>query len=308
MTKTPFLFAMFFILLLAGCTKTDNFKSNNADKPVIQADGQASKVMIQTDRKTYKAVLYSADYITTAKSGKAGQTIFFKDVGNKHLDVDFVPSDPRRGGRTNITYAIDNETTTDNGLSHVQVATAINNAMATWEAVKCSELNLTEIPHNGDLGWVQAFSGFGGSLDQVADIQHSGFLPGAFFDQIAPGGSSFILGITYHFIFFDEDGNVSDIDGNGLADVSFAEIYYNDNFVWSTNSSTGIDIESIALHESGHGLSQAHFGKAFLTNSNGKLHFTPKAVMNAAYSGEQRSLRGTDNGGHCSIWANWPKK
>ena len=32
----------------------------------------------------------------------------------------------------------------------------------------------------------------------------------------------------------------------------------------------------------------------------------PEAVMNAAYTGPQRELLGTDNGGHCSIWGNWP--
>jgi len=29
-------------------------------------------------------------------------------------------------------------------------------------------------------------------------------------------------------------------------------------------------------------------------------------VMNAAYTGVQQSPAGTDNGGHCSIWASWP--
>jgi hypothetical protein len=237
-----------------------------------------------------------------------GQTLYFKDVGNKRLPEDFVPADPRRGGRTNITYAIDNELTSDNGLTSAQVVAAINNAMETWDEVKCSDLNMTRIPFSGDLGWVQAIVGMGGSFTWVADIQHSGFLPPAFFDLFAPGGSAFILGITFSFVFVDENGNFTDIDHNGLIDKAFSETYYNDGFEWSTNSNDGFDIETVVLHESGHGLSQNHFGKAFRTNANGKLHFAPRSVMNAAYSGEQRSLRGTDNGGHCSIWANWPNK
>ncbi len=62
----------------------------------------------------------------------------------------------------------------------------------------------------------------------------------------------------------------------------------------------------MALHEAGHGLSQAHFGKAFRSGGNGKLHFSPRAVMNATYSGVQTSIDQTDNAGHCSNWASWP--
>ena len=56
------------------------------------------------------------------------------------------------------------------------------------------------------------------------------------------------------------------------------------------------------------GLSQAHFGKLFRTDANGKLHFTPRAVMNAGYTGIQQQIGKTDNAGHCSNWANWPNK
>ncbi len=34
--------------------------------------------------------------------------------------------------------------------------------------------------------------------------------------------------------------------------------------------------------------------------------FTVVAVMNAAYSGVQQGLAGTDSAGHCSIWGSWP--
>jgi hypothetical protein len=68
------------------------------------------------------------------------------------------------------------------------------------------------------------------------------------------------------------------------------------------------DVESVALHEFGHGLSQAHFGEAFLTDSNGKVHFAPLAVMNAGTDRVSQELLGTDVAGHCSIWGNWPNK
>ena len=66
-------------------------------------------------------------------------------------------------------------------------------------------------------------------------------------------------------------------------------------------------MQGTALHETGHGLGQAHFGKIFQTVANGKVHFAPFAVMNAVDPGfPTQVLQGTDRGGHCSIWANWP--
>lgn len=290
-----------FVLLLAGCTKTQTSENEiilNQKSPAATqlVDGQADAVEV-----------YMAEYITDLGSQQIGQTVFFKDVGNKQLGADFVPGDPRKGGRVNITYAVDNGTTSDNGLNLAQTTAAIDNAMATWDAENCSDLNMTKIPYGGNLGYYSALLGFGGNGAFVADVQHSGFLPAAFFNALAPGGGSFILGVTFTLVF-TSGGVPTDIDRNGLPDVAFREIYYNDAFTWRTNSGNGVDLETIALHEAGHGLSQAHFGKAFVTNANDKLHFAPRAVMNAAYAGIQRSLLGTDGGGHCSNWASWPNK
>jgi len=41
--------------------------------------------------------------------------------------------------------------------------------------------------------------------------------------------------------------------------------------------------------------------------NNGYLKASPRAVMNALYTGPYRDLKGTDNGGHCSIWGQWPQ-
>jgi hypothetical protein len=46
--------------------------------------------------------------------------------------------------------------------------------------------------------------------------------------------------------------------------------------------------------------------KALVDAGQGKIHFSPCAVMNAAYSGVQTHIRTTDKAGHCSNWANWP--
>jgi hypothetical protein len=241
-----------------------------------------------------------AEYLTSADSNEAGQTVFFNDRGNKQLGSHFVPGDPRRGGRTNITYLVDQTEGAIDGLTVAQTTAAIDRAMATWNDVNCSTIPITKLPDipGLDLGVVEFLVGLGGSPFFLADITHAGWLPGG---VLSPN----VIAVTFTFIFISGPGGPpTDIDNNNKFDVAFREILYNNAFLWRINGN--IDVETVALHESGHGLSQDHFGKAFITGSNGKLHFAPRAVMNAAYSGIQQDIKGTDNGGHCSIWAKWP--
>jgi hypothetical protein len=244
-----------------------------------------------------------AEYVTNGESGEMGNTIFFQDLGNKQLDGDFVPG-LDLDGTSDVSYYID-DNRPSTGLSLDQTSAAINAAMDTWDEVSCSDLGMTQLPSDGRAtGFVAEIFGFGGSLAYVADVTHSGWMPASFFDLLAPGGSNFILGVTFTIVFTDEEGNLVDTDNNNKFDVAWREIYYNDAFPWNIGAT--FDVETIALHEAGHGLSQAHFGKAFLSGGNGKLHFAPRAVMNAAYSGVQTSISQTDNGGHCSNWGQWP--
>ena len=248
-----------------------------------------------------------AEYITDSSSGEMGNIIFASDRGNKQLLRDFIPNDPRRatfdldGDPNTIDFFVYvTEGATSSGLSAATTTAAILRSTNTWDGAICSEMNPSFTPVGVDLGLVQFFI-FGGSGFFAADIMHAGWLPGGFFDLVEAGGSGFILGVTFTFVFTS-----GDLDGDGLSDLAFREIYYNDAFSWADDGSSDIDVETVALHEAGHGLSQAHFGKIFGTLKNGKLHFSPRAVMNAAYSGVQSALTGTDDGGHCSIWADWP--
>ncbi len=257
--------------------------------------------------QTYGTAIYMAEYLTADGSEAMGNTVFFNDRGNKQLGADFVPALQQFfNGTTDVSYYVDqNRPTAD-----VSVATStlgINSAMNTWDRVKCSNLGMFEIPYDGrPTGLVSLVFGFGGSPFYVADVTHCGWLGGPFFDFLAPGGSGFILGVTFTIIYIDTvTGDPVDTNNDGKIDVAWREIYYNDTFGWNLGSN--IDIETVALHEAGHGLSQQHFGKAFLSNGNGKLHFAPRAVMNAAYSGVQTAIMKTDNAGHCSIWGNWPQ-
>lgn len=240
-----------------------------------------------------------AEYLTQSDSGEVGQTVFFRNRGERQLSAHFVPGDARRGGATNITYIVDQTEGAIDGLTTAQTTAAIDRAMATWDGVNCSVIPITKTPDlpGTDLGVIEFLNGLGGSPFVFADVTHSGWLPGG----ILPPN---VIAVTFTFIFIDDGGNPTDIDSNGKADTAFREILYNNAFTWAINGN--IDVETVALHESGHGLSQGHDGALFQTNSNGKFHFAPRAVMNAGYTGVQQNLRGTDNGGHCSIWASWP--
>jgi hypothetical protein len=244
------------------------------------------------------------EWITSADGGEeGGQIVFFNDRGNKELSSHFVPGDPRRGGRTNITYLVDQSGDTSDPTATGQTEAAIDRALATWDMETCSTLNMTKIGDTGadpdlvdELDPTIPDDGAGGIF--AADIVHAGWIPTGFPPDV--------IAATFTFIFVDGGGVPSDIDNNKRADVAWREIYYNDQFVWRINGN--IDVETAALHESGHGLSQAHYGTLFQTTSNGEFHFAPRAVMNAGYTGIQQALTGTDDAGHCTNWGSWPQR
>ncbi len=267
----------------------------------------ALNVQLAGQGANYRAAI--AEYVTSPDSGQAGGTVLSKVTGNKQLAFDFVPFDPRRGWSgpsggpaDDITQAIDqtgDAVPVFGGLTAAQTTAAILAAAGTWQAVSCSELPLALNSTFGlDVGVVAFLNGLGGSPFIFADVQHAGWR------DINFAGN--ILGVTFTFVFIDGGGNPTDIDGNGVGDAAFREIYYDPSFTWR-NDGGNIDVETVSLHEQGHGLSQAHSGKVWLKN-DGSLKASPRAVMNALYAGALRELQGTDNGGHCSNWAAWPNK
>jgi hypothetical protein len=260
------------------------------------------KANIALGGRAYGVRVGAVEWITSADGGEeGGQIVFFNDRGNKELSSHFVPGDPRRDGRTNITYLVDQSGDTGDPTATGQSEAAIDRAMATWDGETCSALNITKNVDTGadpdlldELDPAIPDDGTGGIF--AADIVHAGWIPTGF--------PTNVIAATFTFIFVDEDGIPTDIDNNKRADVAWREIYYNDQFLWQINGN--IDVETAALHESGHGLSQAHYGTLFQTTSNGQFHFAPRAVMNAGYTGIQQALTATDNGGHCTNWGSWP--
>ncbi|WP_299708071.1 hypothetical protein [uncultured Pontibacter sp.] len=270
----------------------------------IEPLAASSESLFQGNTRHGQYMLYKAEYITSGEGKEAGNVIYFNDRGKKHLAEDFV-EDYSEDGTSDITYYVDNNRPSEDLAAEV-TEDAIDRAMDTWDDATCSNLGMTKVPYDGrETGFIAALFGFGGSYGYVADIVHSGWLPAEFFDMIVLNGSANILAVTFTLIYIDGSGNPTDMDGNGKADVAWREIYYNDAFTW--NDGYTFDVETIALHEAGHGLSQGHFGKAFVTLENGKLHFAPQAIMNAGYTEVQTEITGTDLSGHCSNWADWGK-
>ena len=304
MNKTKRIAGATSLLLIALACQNEEASQNLIridDSPIfmeLQSSNSSGRVASES-----KYAIFSAEYLTSEESGQVGRTIFFRNVGNKQLTADFVPG-LALDDTDNVSFYVD-ENRPSADLPVTATTGAIVSAMQTWDGVTCSDLGMFQVPSNPSIttGFVSAFLGFGGSLDYTADVLHAGWHSAAFFDAIQPGGSTFILGVTYTIIFTDEVGNPTDLDNNGKLDVAWRETYYNDAFAWNIGSR--YDVETVALHEAGHGLSQAHFGTAFLDSGQGQLHFSPRAVMNAAYSGIQNSIDQTDIAGHCSNWANW---
>lgn len=264
--------------------------------------GMLDEINVALDAANSPYRVGMVEWIMASGRREVGNEVFFNDRGNRQLGFDFVPNDPRRvgtGAGDEITYLVDqSDGGTVSGLSNVQTEAAIDAAMATWGSLGCLT-TIVKAPDTGaDPDLIDGIFGFpGGAIGTpYAQITHAGWIT-------SPGIPIGVLGFTFTFGFTDAVG-FTDIDNNGKLDAAFREIYYHDVHAWTINGN--IDVETVALHEAGHGLSQAHFGKLFRTDANGVFHFAPRAVMNAGYTGVQQVLTGTDEAGHCSLWDSWP--
>ena len=317
-------------LLFAGCqdaTPTAPVRSLRPKDAALSVSSEPSAYSLQLDQMRQgllangvKNVQLSTAEISVAadSAGWQGATTLIANDRTHTFSSAFVPSDPRRGGSPDITYIIDERnlsavsrsaTNPRFTLGPAELEPEIDASMARWQnQPSCGAPHVTKVAFTGadpDLIDGIVFGDPSRIGTPFADITQAGWLPRAFFDALAPNGSTFILGVTFTFIFVDNDGNPTDIDHDGRADAAFREIYYNQRFFWTTDPAfpRAVDIQSVVTHESGHAYGLGHFGFVFQDN-RGIIHFAPRAVMNAVYVSSFRDLAGTDNASFCQLWAN----
>lgn len=228
---------------------------------------------------------------------EAGTTIYANNRQHQ-LAYHWVADDERRDADGNlITYLVDvsrsNAWNNPSAPAVINFASTLENSFAAWSALSCTGMQIVQRP---DLGGDYSIVDDGVGQWWAADIVEAGFR------LLGPN----ILGVTYTFLFTDDDGNLTDLNRDGRYDTALKEIWYSTRYYWTTNQIPGIDVMSVAIHENGHALEIGHFGKIFRTNSNGVLHFAPRAIMNAAYVSRNTDLHGTDVSSFCSNWGSWP--
>jgi len=232
----------------------------------------------------------------------------------------WVPNDPRRLAQgDDISWLVaTNRSTTESGLTAAQTTSAIQRAFATWGAnPTLDKVDLVERAYGGrdvtiydELVADGKFDDFKGQEGNylVADIVNAGWLPRAYFEAAGgPGGGRGILAFSVSFIFLNDDGTPSDINGDGRLDTALNEVYYNNTFgdpkapdnrstrPWGIDiAPPGIDVETVALHENGHSLGLGHFGPP------------PDAVMNPVYAGPRQDPMAADEAGMQAVWSSWP--
>jgi hypothetical protein len=223
------------------------------------------------------------------------------------LGQHFVPNDPRNGGDLKITYNSNPGLNVANGSIPTDGISDI--AYQKWENNNfCGSLAGTSIERETNNGvFNSALLSFGGQPgNPFSDVNIVGHIPEFVFTDIF-GFPPNVLGVAFSFVWLDENGEPTNIDNDDFNDTAFVEIWYNDDFTWTTNTRrnpNAIDLASIITHEQGHSLGLDHFG--LLLNNNGNLRNIPVAVMNAIYIGGSNSrLRSSDKAGYCSNYSDW---
>ncbi len=182
--------------VVAGGNRQSTELVTGGTAAAMQAIGTEANIALETQASAVR--VGAMEWITPVDGGEAGgQIVFFKDRGNKELAFHFVPGDPRRGGRTNITYLVDRSGDTNDPTAVGQTEAAIDRAMATWDGEQCSTLNMTKNVDTGaDPDLIDELLGFpdvpGGIF--AADIVHSGCVPAGIFPP------NFIA-VTFTFVF-----------------------------------------------------------------------------------------------------------
>ncbi|MGH2559964.1 MAG: hypothetical protein ACRDJH_12930, partial [Thermomicrobiales bacterium] len=162
----------------------------------------------------------------------AVEAIEFFTIGESRPDVRihqqpfrWVPNDERRFATgEDLTYLTDySDGATTSGLTADDTAAAIRSANATWAAERClGKVPFYELGDPGDDPDIfDSFFGFGtAGFPFYADIVNAGWLPRDYFEAVGgPGGGRGILAFSVTFIFTDDAGIPTDINGDNYLDT-----------------------------------------------------------------------------------------
>lgn len=311
--KAPLAAGIVALGIVAACDQPSQ-QSTAPTGPVFSA----TKTTEQQDAALLRRVKAINSQLAASRKKVAIEAIDFFTIGAGRPGVRihqqslrWVPNDDRRlAAGDSITYIFDQSGgATASGLTSAQTEAAIDAALTTW--ANDAALKKVDIVKRADPGTditiFDGFFGFGGFGDPfAADIVEAGFFPRAFFDSVGgPGGGRGILAFSVSFIFVDDNGNPTDINGDGYLDTALNEVYYNNTFgdpsndragnPWGINVALpGVDVQTVGLHENGHSLELGHFGPP------------PAAVMNPVYAGIRQSPFASDDAGMNAVWSSWP--
>lgn len=299
--------------LIAACERSPR-EGTAPDRPGLSA----ARVAEPQDPALLQRVSQINAQLATRGLNIAIEGIDFFTLGNGRPGIRihqqpfrWVPNDPRRlADGTNVTYIFDRSGgATASGLTAAQTEAAVDAALATWASDNAlKKVHLVKRADPGtDITIFDAFFGFGGFGDPfAADIVDAGFFPRAFFEAVGgPGGGRGILAFSITFIFTDDNGNPTDINGDNYLDTALNEVYYNNTFGDPSSDRAGnpwginlplpsVDVQTVALHENGHSLELGHFGPP------------PVAVMNPVYGGIRHVPFPSDDAGMNAVWGSWP--
>lgn len=280
---------------------------------------------------TVPATSVSAGQTHVRFQERDGETIVtVHDVGNAALSVQYVHGDVRRHAQdgSQLYYRID-LTELPPGFTAEETETAIESAVATFNDVSCSDLELVRVGADEpptDLGLTEHLLGFGGSADPATDITFAGWVPPEFFAALGdPGANGQMVPVVFDA---DETSLVvgyealtapeqfSDVDHDRNADLFATELYFNAAATFTTDADAGnslfvIDLESVALHELGHALGIGHFGRTqIVLDENGdfvdvSVNPNSSPMMNTNNYLTNREVSGSDRAWFCNIYANW---
>lgn len=328
MTKSISCLFMYLVLLpgltmmVVGQQPTNAVDSEIANAPVdptLAAMNQVPlKIGASEARVTQVALMLKTDY-------PPGQPTLYVADRSLRLPTQFVSNDPRRRTNVGLEWTFDTRRTQAltlvNGVPQMLTTADVVNqtrlAVNSWISLPCYSAYFAELPYPiapgfENIEWIDDF--YLGAEPQpfrpVAEITVGGFLAASFFRQIFPASGDNVLGVAYQFAFYDpETGRPTDIDRNGKLDGFWSEIYFNGLHYWGDATAPGVDpfsvfdLQTVALHESGHTFGLGHFGR--LLENHGGFHVNGHNIMTNLYLGPVRTVSGIPTGTFCGLYGNW---